>query len=449
MVAINSTCPISLHAQLNPQKVAIENDQYRLSYSALNSAITCQQALLKPLDKEKAVEITATATIGTLILYFACLREGFSCCLLHPKDPLLQEKRNTLALQSAPSAQHYETLPTPLQEISPSAFTYLYTSGTSAKPKIAALSYSNFYYSALGALPLLKLDPESRYLLSLPLFHVSGLSPLFRSFLSGATLILPPPSYDLFALIQEKKISHLSLVSTQYVNLLANLSGPLPSLKGVLLGGSAFSTPILEQGLDKKLPLYLSYGLTEMSSTVCCNPLMETKDPTHVGCLLPYRHLQLAPDDEILLHGETLFQGYYDSTTKKLIRQNAPFATKDLGRLSGKNLKILGRKDRLMISGGENIQPEEVEKALLEIPSIQKACVLAVPDNTYGQKVIAFLYPPSTLPYETLKKLLAQKLPGYKIPKAFLPWPEALLPEGNKISTTLQEKLLKFHSSII
>ncbi|MEI8301128.1 MAG: AMP-binding protein [Chlamydiota bacterium] len=440
----NFLCPIAYHAHLSPKNIALDNGSKTLSYAQAEMHIQNLQLYLQKFFVCSKIGILAHISMETILLYFAAMREGFSVCLMNPKDPtqLLEEKIKELdlsvlfingeAFNQNSSVNHEKST------------TYLYTSGSSAKPKIACISYSNLIYNALGLLNTLKLTSNSRYLLSLPLHHVSGLSILFRTFLSGATVVIPEPSYDLSNLLKETSLTHLSLVSTQYLYLLKTPNSSQKTLKSILLGGSSFSNSSLQEGIDKQLPIYLSYGLTEMSSTVCCNPLLKTKEPSHTGYLLPYRKLKITEEGEILVGGETLFQGYYDVNTKSILKQNLWFPTKDLGEIDKGTLKVYGRKDRLIISGGENIQPEEIELALLNIPEVKTALVLPIPDEIFGQKVIAIIDSDNYLSHETLHDHLQKSLPRYKLPKKYLPWPKHLKPEGLKISSSLKKELILY-----
>jgi O-succinylbenzoic acid--CoA ligase len=443
-------CPIAKSAFHSPNSIAIHTESTSISYQDLEAKISSIQHYFKSLSlTHKRIGLIAHISIETIVFYFAALREGFSVCMLNPKDPpsLLKEKIEALDLHyfhpclTSASSSKQENIYISENHLS----TYLYTSGSSSKPKIACLSFKNHYLSALGILSCLKLTSSSRYLLSLPLYHVSGLSILFRTFLSGATLILSSQSeLSLHSLINER-ISHLSLVSTQYLRLLKTLSSPYPDLKAILLGGSSFPQTLLEEGLLKNLPLYLSYGLTEMSSAVCCNSLLETQNIFSSGDLLPYRKLSVDSTGEVLVSGETLFIGYYCTQRKKILPQTSWFNTGDLGHFSKeKGLVLQGRKDDLIISGGENIQPKEIEHLLLSIEGVHQAAIITLPDEEFGQKMVAIIHSTSSLCFKELSKKLSSFLPNYKLPKCYLPWPEELKSSSLKLSASLKQSLAHY-----
>jgi len=151
-----------------------------------------------------------------------------------------------------------------------------------------------------------------------------------------------------------------------------------------------------------------TYGMTEMSSQV-----------TLGNALLPKRELKFAQDGEILVKGAPLFQGYWNpkEPLEPSVDADGWFSTKDLGTYSDNSyVHILGRKDNLFISGGENIYPEEIERALLSLPCIDEAYVIPIEDPEFGQRPVAFI--PQGAPYtlESLKHSLKDTLSSYKLP---------------------------------
>ena len=287
----------------------------------------------------------------------------------------------------------------------------LLTSGSTGKPKIAQLTRENLYYSALGAVEYFGLNESDRFLLSLPYFHVGGLAIIWRALLSGGTLVIPQ-SKNLSREIIREKITRVSLVPQQLQD------GNFPTLQTVLLGGQA-----MPNNLGKyDLPLYISYGMTEMGSVIAAAPW----NREHIFKILPYRKVRIN-DGEIFVGGKTLFAGYLGSE-----KAREWFATKDLGQLTEKGLQVLGRKDRLFISGGENIQPEEIEAAILSLPEINRVRVIPRKHKKYGERPVAYLDP---FPVPNLEKRLEGLLARFKIPDAFYPF------EGEEKSAQLSRDL--------
>lgn len=305
----------------------------------------------------------------------------------------------------------------------------LFTSGSTAQPKPACLSLGNLVWSARGSNANLPLTPANRWLLSLPLYHVGGLGIVMRCLLAGAAVVQPAPDTPLAATIAKHAITHISLVPTQLHRVLQATAGStLDTLQAVLLGGGALPPTLIDAAVDVGLPVHTTYGMTEMASQVTTTPPGASRAQLRTaGPVLPYRELRIAPDGEILLRGATLFQGYVTPQGLDLpLTAEGWFATGDLGQLdAGGNLYVQGRKDNLIISGGENIQPEEVEATLRRLPGVAQAVVVGVPDATYGARPVAFVAvePGVAFSPDAWHAALAERLAAFKRPDAYFPWP--------------------------
>lgn len=269
----------------------------------------------------------------------------------------------------------------PLPEGPPNSL-LLYTSGSTASPKIAILSLSNLLANASTAIGPLDLRPNDQWRLTLPLYHVGGIGILIRCILARATLVLD----------DSPDITHLSYIPTH----LYRATPVYKHLRCLLLGGA----PIVSY--PKHLPVYTTYGLTEMASIVALN-----------GTVLPNREVRFADDGEIFVRGSCLFQGYLG---------NPPppdwFPTGDLGRIENGKLEIVGRKDWMFICGGENIQPEEIENELLALPEILEAAVLPIDDPEFGKRPVAVVRTDLQIDLKWIQTYLSKRLPKYKIPIA-------------------------------
>ncbi len=273
--------------------------------------------------------------------------------------------------------------------------TLIHTSASSGEAKAALHSFANHWYNALGSNENIPFGAGDCWLLSLPLYHIGGYSLLFRSLLSGGALALAEPDESLGQSLQNFPLTHLSLVPTQLYRLLASQKSCslLRKLKAVLLGGSAAPKSLIECALREGIPLYLSYGSTEMSSQIATTPAPITAIRQNSGQLLHYRELSVAEDGELLVKGPCLFQGYLrDGIIQPQADSEGWFHTSDIGTVAeDKSVTILGRKDNMFISGGENIHPEEIERALMMIEGILEALVVPVSDDEYGQRPVAFI----------------------------------------------------------
>ena len=273
--------------------------------------------------------------------------------------------------------------------------TLIHTSASSGEAKAALHSFANHWYSALGSNKNIAFGAGNCWLLSLPLYHIGGYSLLFRSLISGGALALGEPDESLGQSLQNFSLTHLSLVPTQLYRLLADQKSRalLRQLKAVLLGGSAAPKSLIECALREGIPLYLSYGSTEMGSQIATTPAPIQNIQQNSGKLLPYRELSIAKDGELLVKGPCLFQGYLrDGIIQPQTDNDGWFHTSDIGTLSETGeVTILGRKDNMFISGGENIHPEEIERALMMIDGVLETLVVPIPDDEYGQRPVAFI----------------------------------------------------------
>ncbi|KAA3609747.1 MAG: o-succinylbenzoate--CoA ligase [Calditrichaeota bacterium] len=304
--------------------------------------------------------------------------------------------------------------------------TIILTSGSSGEPKYAVHSLANHFSNAQAVNQYFNISIKDNWLLALPVFHVAGLAIILRAFLAGATLSIPAPDESLSHALKSYKPSHISLVPTQLSWLLENEKDIeiLKQCKVIFLGGSAIPQSLISKSLKYGLNLFTSYGLTEMSSTVA---IKQIKDG-HTGgaTVLPIHDIKIGDENEILLKGKCLFSGYWaNGKIENKLNDKNWFSSKDLGRLDKMNrLTVLGRKDNMFISGGENIFPEEIEKYILQMEGIDQAIVVPVENKTFGFRPIAFINPYSKEIIENIKARLSKKLPSFKIPDVFHPWPK-------------------------
>jgi O-succinylbenzoic acid--CoA ligase len=325
--------------------------------------------------------------------------------------------------------------------------TIVFTSGSSGAPKAALHTFGNHYYSALGSNANIELALGDRWLHSLPHYHVGGLSILFRCLLAGATVALPEPGAPLGEAVAGA--THVSLVSTQLLRLLREDFDP-GELKAILLGGGPIPPPLIDEAASRGLPIYTSYGLTEMASQVTATPPGASREELRTsGRPLPHREVAISGRGEILVRGETLFAGYVEGdSVHRPLDADGWFHTGDLGELDDNGyLSVRGRKDNLFVSGGENIQPEEIEETLSGLDGVQGAVVVPVSDPEFGARPVAFVRAvEGGADRETLTRALEEVLPRFKIPVAFYPWPGEAWGRGIKVDrASFRERARRLH----
>jgi o-succinylbenzoate---CoA ligase len=282
---------------------------------------------------------------------------------------------------------------------------HLFTSGTTGAPKPVVLSYDNLAWSALGSAVALGLDPAERWLCVLPLAHVGGLSILVRSAIYATTAVVPEgfDAKEVLRALGEDGITLVSLVPTMLARLLgAGLERP-PDLRWALLGGAPAPPALLARAAAVGLPVLTTYGLTEACSQVATD-----------GVPLPGVRVELAADGEIVVSGPIVAGG-------------APLRTGDLGAWDeGGRLRVIGRKADTIITGGENVAPQEVEAVLLAHPGVEDAAVVGRPDPEWGQRVVALVVAragDTMPPAAELRAFCAARLARFKVPKRFEPVP--------------------------
>lgn len=316
----------------------------------------------------------------------------------------------------------------------------IYTSGSSSRAKAIVHSLENHYYSAIGSAENIEFRAGDSWFNPLPLYHIGGLSIIFRSIFSGATIVYN--ENDNFT--TEYNISHISMVVTQYQRILKSNPQSLIELKHLLLGGSAISDSLIEEAKKMNLNIHRSYGSTEMSSQISTTDLNDPKSLNSSGIILKYRKVKIADDGEILLSGKTLAMGYYqngDIIDQK--EEDGYYHSNDIGFIEdGKYLHIIGRKDNMFISGGENIQSEEIEKYILIHPKIKQAFVIPQENKEYGFRPVCFYESTENIKEQVFKDFLIDKIEKFKIPDAFFEIPDDLL-KNLKVSRNDLKKLLK------
>ena len=271
----------------------------------------------------------------------------------------------------------------------------IHTSASTGEAKAAVHSVANQWYSALGSNENIPFGPGDCWLLSLPLYHIGGYAILIRSLISGGSVAVGLPDETIAHSLQMFPVTHLSLVPTQLYRLLNDTGSTeqLRRLKAVLLGGSPAPKSLIDRALEHHIPLYLSYGSTEMTTQITTSPCPINRLTQNSGKLLRYREIKEAENGELLVKGRCLFQGYLsEGIIQPQTDSDGWFHTTDIGHIDDDgSVTVLGRKDNMFISGGENIHPEEIEKALMMIEGIQSAVVVPVPDQEYGQRPAAFI----------------------------------------------------------
>ncbi len=300
----------------------------------------------------------------------------------------------------------------------------VYTSGTTGTPKGAALSHGNLLASAHAVRLAWRWTPQDSLVLALPLFHLHGLGVgLHGSFTAGAAVVLRPgfQADDVLDAVRRHGASLFFGVPTMYGRLAT--SSRLAELGRLRLcvSGSAPLPPDLFTAVAERggQPILERYGMTETVMNVS-NPYDGERRMGTVGIPLPGVDVRLAEGtDEILLRGPNVFAGYWHrpEATAEAMTADGWFRSGDIGSHDEAGyLRIVGRLKELIISGGYNVYPREVEEALRAHPAVVDAAVVGVPHPEWGEQVTAYVVGDRTAESDVLH-FVAARLAPYKRPK--------------------------------
>ncbi|MFV9504106.1 MAG: o-succinylbenzoate--CoA ligase [Oscillochloridaceae bacterium umkhey_bin13] len=459
---------LARRAAIHPARLALLTPTTTWSFAELEARVRAMAARLLAMDLAPGARVALLArnTPAYAVAVHAVPRTG---CVLVPLNTRLAPAElawqladcgASLFIADAAYAELAATLVPPTQFVTleplaalpqpgltlsePAGFgldqphTIIYTSGTTGRPKGAMLSVGNHWWSASASVLNLGLHADDRWLAVLPLFHVGGLSILLRGAIYGMPVILHDrfdPAQALAA-IHNQGVTIVSLVAVMLQRLLdVNGAQPLPShFRCALLGGGPAPRPLLEQAARLGVPVVQTYGMTETASqAVTLSPADALRKQGSAGQPLLPLDLKIMADDqpalpgqigEICLRGPMVILGYHGqpAATAAAIRDGW-LHTGDLGYLDADGfLFVVERRSDLIISGGENIYPAELEAVLLAHPAVAEAGVIGRADPQWGQVPVAFVVPRPGVtpdPADLLAHCRAQ-LAAYKIPRQII-----------------------------
>ena len=314
--------------------------------------------------------------------------------------------------------------------------TIMYTSGTTGHPKGVIQTYGNHWWSATGSALNLGLHEDDCWLCAVPLFHISGYSILMKCIIYGMKIVLHE-KFDAAKTLQDIQSEHvtiMSVVSTTLIRVIEELKeDKLPDyFRCMLLGGGPASLSLLEECVAKNIPVYQTYGMTETSSQiVTLSPEDSIRKLGSAGKSLFPSQLKIMTEDkreavaceagEITVKGPNVTSGYLnrEEASRKDI-QDGWLHTGDIGYLDEEGfLFVLDRRSDLIISGGENIYPAEIEGVLTSHPAVMDAGVIGREDDKWGEVPAAFIVQRAPVTSDDLLQFCKEKLAKYKIPKYF------------------------------
>jgi len=419
-----------------PSALAFSDGVDSLSFGAA-AARTAPLAAALLAARPRALALTPRADTESLLWLYAALATGTPVLTLHPRATDAERQDAMARAQAsappplAPAAFDPATLPSPDDS---RAALLIPTSGSTGTPRLVELSRRAVLASASASAQNLGWHARDSWLLCLPLAHTGGVSIVLRCLIARRSVLLfEPGPPGILARITElsqlaQRATLVSLVPSVLAALLDAGFAPPATLRAVLLGGAGCSPALARRAHAARIPLLTSYGLTETASQVVTRPYAERFEPLPerggvVSSGQPLPGVTLRVDDErIALRTPTLFSAYVGQGPPAL-DEAGYFHTTDRGELGpGGELYVRGRSDDVIVSGGENVDPLEVEAALTALSGVQAACVFATPSERFGQVVTAVLVaadPALGVPAR-LAEVLADRLARHKFPRRVL-----------------------------
>ncbi len=292
--------------------------------------------------------------------------------------------------------------------VDPDVALVMATSGSAGRPKLAELTHQALAASIAASARRLDATAADAWVCCLPVAHMGGMLVLLRAVLQDAPVAVHP-AFDVEAFEREASARFASLVPTQVVRLL-DAGADLARLRAMVVGGSGLPAGLAGRVRGVGATMVATYGLTE----TCGGCVYD-------GVPLDGVELRIGEEDEILVRGPVLLRGYRGdrSATAATIGPDGWLRTRDAGRLVRGRLKVLGRLDDVILTGGEKVWPGEVEATLREHPRVAEAAVVGRPDHAWGERVVAFVVPAqgSAPPLaRALRVWTADRLARHKVP---------------------------------
>jgi o-succinylbenzoate---CoA ligase len=429
-----SECPVARAARVRPDAPALVWKGRVSSYRDLDAEVRRWHGALAANGARRAA-VRSENRPELIALLHAGARAGVELAFLNARladaelPALLDGLGPALRLGNLPGAASLDAFAAGSRPAEPGAIdpahvhTILFTSGTTGRAKAAQLSVGAHQASARASIETLRMDGESSYLCNLPMFHVGGIAAVVRCAVAGAAVVLHE-RFDPAATAEAlgSGVTHASLVATTLSRLLEVRDRFPPtgakknyffSVRAVLVGGGPVPADLLARARAAGLPALHTYGLTEAGSQVTAERLGEA-DGTTAGPPLPGSEVRIV-EGEIEVRGPTMMLGYLGDPPLR-----GWFRTGDLGTLDASGrLVVHARRVDLIVSGGENVYPAEVEAALLTHPAVADCAVVPWPDEQFGQVGCAAVVLRRPVGEVELREHCQARLAGFKVPRRF------------------------------
>ena len=413
---------LAQRAQSCPERTALVTEASSVTYAELEAEATwvARRLAAYGVRREGTAALTMHPRREEVVLLHALMKLG-ACAV--PLSPLLTDAERAAVLaaerpavdlnDAAELTQTEADLPLLGEHDMDDLCCRILTSGTSGEPRPVGLTYGNFLFSAVGSAFNLGVDPSDRWLCCLPLSHVGGLSIILRSVIYGTTAVLLDgfDTDQVARTLVSGDIGVISLVPTQLIRLLeaeADLSRP----RAILIGGGPVPPDALEEAIGRGATVVQTYGMTETCSQVTTlAPEDAGRKLGSAGRPLLTTHVRIE-DGEILVQGPTVSRDALDA--------DGWLHTGDLGHIDEEGfLYVTGRRGEVIVTGGENVMPAEVEAVLLTHSAVADAAVVGRPDPEWQEAVCALVVLAAGVEAteDALRDHCAQSLAPFKVPK--------------------------------
>lgn len=434
-----------------PNQIAIDDGNERLSFAELKKQVEVLVGKIDHLNPGSRVGLLATNTLMSYKLALAIMCSGRTIVWLNwrlaGEELERQIKDSGLQLCLVENSLWRSGMTNPFKSYSAFLITnadpgelipvfksdwvasIMYTSGTTGKPKGVLQTFGNHFYSAVSSALNLGLSSADKWLCVAPIFHISGFSIIMRGLIYGMTVRLVEKfrAEEIERILANEVVTIMSVVPFMLKKLIQQQNKTNihynSAFRCMLLGGGTIDRETLEICLQRSIPVVQCYGMTETCSQIIA---LRSADALlklgSVGQPLFSTQLKLSKDGEILLKTPALTPGYLnlpDKLPSKMI--DGWYRTGDIGHLDKEGyLYIDGRADEMLISGGENIFPQEVEQVYQRYPQINEVAVVGQNDSVWGQVPVAFVVSDRRLSTTKLMNYGYEHLARYKVPQHYI-----------------------------
>lgn len=438
-------------AATQPNQIAIDDGNERLSFAELKKQVEVLVGKIDHLNPGSRVGLLATNTLMSYRLALAIMCSGRTIVWLNwrlaGEELERQIKDSGLQLCLVENSLWRLGMTSPFKSYSAFLITnadpgelipvfksdwvasIMYTSGTTGKPKGVLQTFGNHFYSAVSSALNLGLSSADKWLCVAPIFHISGFSIIMRGLIYGMTVRLVEKfrAEEIERILANEAVTIMSVVPFMLKKLIQQQNKTNihynSAFRCMLLGGGTIDRETLEICLQRSIPVVQCYGMTETCSQIVA---LRSADALlklgSVGQPLFATQLKLSKDSEILLKTPALTPGYLnlpDKLPSKMI--DGWYRTGDIGHLDKEGyLYIDGRADEMLISGGENIFPQEVEQVYQRYPQINEVAVVGQNDSVWGQVPVAFVVSDRRLSTAKLMNYGYEHLARYKVPQHYI-----------------------------